>query len=135
MRANGKSGRRTKLPRSVIVRAPGLLPMQYKPSELADDIGLPVSTLRDWLAAGAPHSRDEHNHMWVNGIEFAAWVEAERSTKPRGRRLADNEGYCLRCRRPVAVDNWTNTVPFGKLVRRSGVCSHCGGTVNRGGVA
>jgi hypothetical protein len=37
------------LPHTVIVRAPGLLPMLYRPAELADDLEIPESTLRDWL--------------------------------------------------------------------------------------
>ena len=51
------------IPRAVIVRAPGLLPMLYSVSELAGELNIPDRTLRDWLAAGAHHERDSQNHI------------------------------------------------------------------------
>lgn len=50
-----------KLPHSVIVKSPGLLPMFYQVSELAEAIGAVERTLRDWLVLGAPHLRDEEH--------------------------------------------------------------------------
>lgn len=45
---------RIKLPHQVIVKAPGLLPMLYTVRGLAEELGMPERTLRDWLVRGAP---------------------------------------------------------------------------------
>lgn len=65
---------RIKLPHSVIVRSPGLLPVLYTVRELAEEIVIPERTLRDWLIHGAPHTRDRLNHIWIDGQAFAGWV-------------------------------------------------------------
>ena len=70
-----------KFPHQVIVRAPGLLPMLYKVRELADDLGIPERTLRDWLKNGAPHHRDTRKNIWVNGEVFSAWVNTSRESR------------------------------------------------------
>jgi hypothetical protein len=62
-----KSLPRVHLTHSVIVKAPGLLPMLYLPSELAGELGMPVRTLYDWLNAGAPHTRDAQGNLWIEG--------------------------------------------------------------------
>jgi hypothetical protein len=121
------------LPHCAIVRAPGLLPMQYKPSELAAALGIPDRTLRDWLTTGAPHQRDEHNHIWINGREFAAWVEQCRQLKKNKVKLHADDAFCLHCNRPVHMDNphivrQTNT--FRLL---SAACPICGTSIYRGG--
>jgi hypothetical protein len=46
--------KRISLPHSVIVKAPGILPMLYTVSELAQELRTPERALQDWLAAGAP---------------------------------------------------------------------------------
>ena len=121
-----------KLPHHVIVRSPGLLPMLYKVSELANELGIPDRTLRDWLNTGAPHQRDRRGHLWVNGQEFAQWVEKQRIKKSPDK-LADNEAYCLRCRQPVVLID-PKFIPIrGKLINIKGYCPQCGNVINRGG--
>jgi hypothetical protein len=66
---------RIRLTHSVIVKAPGLLPMFYQPAELAGELGMPVRTLYDWLKAGAPHTKDAQGNLWINGQEFAGWLK------------------------------------------------------------
>jgi hypothetical protein len=51
-----------KFPHLVIVRAPSLLAMNYKIQEIVEELGVPNSTLRDWLNKGAPHHRDRRGH-------------------------------------------------------------------------
>ncbi len=53
-----KSPKPIKIPRLAIVRAPGLLSMLYTPSELGKELGIPVSTIRDWIARDVPHERE-----------------------------------------------------------------------------
>jgi excisionase family DNA binding protein len=61
------------IPHSVIVRAPGLLPMLYKVRELAQELETSRRTIRRWARRGMPHERDGRNHIWINGEEFAQW--------------------------------------------------------------
>jgi hypothetical protein len=129
---NNGAHQRVKLPHNVIVKAPGLLPMMYKVSEIAIDLDAPERTLRDWLDAGAPHERDEQQHIWVNGTLFAAWVVAQQKPK-RDQKMDDGHAYCLRCNAVVPLVN-PITVPMqGKLIMIKGVCATCGCTINRGG--
>ncbi len=119
-----------KLPHLVIVRAPGLLPMLYRPAELARDLEIPESTLRDWLGLGLPHQRDERGHIWINGREFAAWVKASRRS-PSSRKMAEDEAYCFRCQHPVKMVKPSVTYR-GKQVLLSSTCPSCGSAINRG---
>jgi len=124
---------RIKIPHAVIVRAPGLLPMLYKPSELADDLGIPERTLRDWLAKfGAPHQRDDSGHVWVNGIEFAAWVQQMRQPKKQAS-LLPNQAYCFRCKQPVEMLNPQPASKTGKVKLMAATCPQCSGRIYRGG--
>ena len=120
-----------KLPHSVIVKAPGLLPMLYTVRELAEELNIPERTLRDWLLHGAPHTRDRLGHIWVNGQAFAAWVASQRK-KAFGFRLKPGEGYCMFCNRIVMVLQPTRRPSIGRLVYIQGFCPHCNGKVSRG---
>ncbi len=119
-----------KFPHTVIVRAPGLLPMLYKVSELAEELGISPRTIRDWRHRGMPHHRDRRGYVWINGRDFADWIEKVRRPA-RGPRLGADEGYCMRCNRPVElVDPVLHTGGVSTLLQ--GRCPHCGATVNRG---
>lgn len=120
------------VPHHVRIKAPGLLPMLYKVSEIADELQIPERTLRDWLERGAPTLRDESGHLWVNGTLFAEWVRGERQQK-RAVRLDDNQAYCLRCKTVVALGA-VQVIPVkGKLINIKGSCPNCGCVINRGG--
>jgi len=106
--------------------------MLYKISELAEDLKIPDRTLRDWLAKfGAPYQRDPNGHIWVNGVEFAAWVNAMSQQKKKNT-LQPGQAYCLRCKKPVALVNpeLVEATDGPKLLRA--VCPQCGGKVFRG---
>lgn len=124
-----------KLPRSVILQAPALLPMLYTVSEISNLLGIPDRTLRDWLAFhGVPHTRDQKNHLWINGVLFAGWVNDLRKKKPKTKaELAANEAYCLRCNQPVKLIKPVIRPMKGKLILIQGPCPDCGTTINRGG--
>ena len=123
---------RIKLPHSAIVKSPGLLPMLYTVRELSESIGVVERTLRDWLAAGAPHFYDRKGHIWIEGREFADWIANLRKPK-RERRLTDHEAYCVRCKQVVEMVNPTITVVRGQLLLHKGKCPNCHCTINRGG--
>jgi hypothetical protein len=123
---------RMNLPHTAIVKSPGLLPMLYKVSEIAEELHVNERTLRDWLTSGAPHQRDERNNLWVNGRLFAEWVQAQRKPK-KPAHLADNQAYCLRCKAVVELTN-PEIIPIkGKLINIKGSCPQCGCVINRGG--
>jgi hypothetical protein len=123
--------RTIRLSHAVIVRAPGLLPMWYTPGELAQDLGISVRAIRDWQRFGLPYRRDERGHLWIDGRQFAAWVKAVCQPRP-GRRLNQNEAYCLHCRGPVKLINPTRQ-RHGNQVTLRGECPQCGNAIFRGG--
>jgi hypothetical protein len=121
---------RPRLTHHVIVKAPGLLPMLYRPSELSEEFGVDVSTIRDWVQAGLVHSRDEAGHIWINGRDMACWVEVQRKQAIRPP-LADDQAFCLRCRKAVQVVE-PKSARRGRQRVWQGRCAECGAVVNRG---
>jgi hypothetical protein len=120
-----------KIPHIAIVRAPGLLPMLYKVSELALELDIPERTLRDWLASGAPHERDERSHIWINGELFAGWIIEQRAYK-QSIKLKEGEAYCFGCNAAVSISNQEKVPIQGKLVHLRGICPQCGKKIQRG---
>jgi len=103
--------------------------MLYRPSELAEELGVCVDTVRrGWLRAGAPHERDEDGGVWLMGTEIAAWLEAI-GDRPKVV-LAPGEAYCLHCRAGVAMSE-EGREPVGAAVLVRGRCARCGGRVAR----
>ena len=120
----------------VITKAPGLLPMKYKLGEIATKLDVNPRTLSDWTNHGMPHEHDSRGHIWIIGTDFAEWVEQSRKMKKKASgdvKLADNEAYCLKCRKAVVLENPTTTQAQGKLIYIKGICPTCGNTINRGG--
>ncbi|MFA5873142.1 MAG: DUF5679 domain-containing protein [Anaerolineales bacterium] len=120
------------LPHCVIVRVSGLLPMLYKPAEIAEELGIPARTLYDWLKVGAPHQRDRSEHIWINGVQFFEWVNQNRKKKEKKRKLASDEAYCLRCKTAMHLINPVRQHVKGRLYLIKGICPQCGITINRG---
>jgi hypothetical protein len=125
------SNPRKKFTHSVIVKSPGLLPMLYTVRELAEELGIPDRTLRDWMVQGAPHMRDQLGHIWVNGQEFANWVAGQRKKIP-SYKLKPGEGYCMSCNQVVKMLKPISRPSLGRLVYIQGVCPNCDGKVSRG---
>lgn len=124
----GKSSRRINLSHYVIVKSPGLLPMNYKVSELAEELKINSRTLRDWLEYGAPHTRDQDNHIWINGVEFSEWVVKVKKKKT-ALKMSENQGRCFKCRKIVEIVNPKLSDVTGVVVCISGECSNCGSKV------
>jgi len=122
---------RTKLPHNVIIKAPGLLPMLYTPREICEELGIAESTLRDWLQIDLPHQRDNRNRIWINGEEFARWVNNQRKPKATNR-LNEDEAYCLRCNQVSKLLSPQIQPIKGNLVLIKGTCANCGAVINRG---
>lgn len=120
-----------KITQAIIVKAPGLLPMLYSPPELEGELGVPARTLRDWLKWGLPHQRDETGHIWINGQDFAAWVNAIRTAPKRTVPLKDGQAFCVGCRAAVIVLE-PQRRRNGNRILLSGKCPTCGRTIHRG---
>ena len=123
-------GSRARIPHTVLVRAPGLLPMMYRTRELAEVLDVTPQLIVRWTRLGAPYVRDRRGHIWIMGREFAGWLVDQRTPKSPGL-LARHEGYCLRCRRPVEIQDPTSREQ-GHLTLITGTCPICGTQVNRG---
>ena len=122
---------RTKLPHNVIIKAPGLLPMLYTPREICEELDIAESTLRDWLQIDVPHQRDNRNRIWINGEEFARWVNNQRKPKATNK-LNEDEAYCLRCNQVSKLLSPQIQPIKGNLVLIKGNCANCGAVINRG---
>jgi len=131
--SNQKIQSKVKIHHYAIVRAPGLLPMKYKLSEISKELDIPQRTLHDWLRMGVPHERDERNHIWINGQEFAKWINSNRKRRSSNQKLKANEGYCFRCNRVVNLVSPIIMPARGKLIFINGYCPFCKGKIVRGG--
>ena len=122
---------RTKLPHNVIIKAPGLLPMLYTPREICEELDIAESTLRDWLQIDVPHQRDNRNRIWINGEEFARWVNNQRKPKVTNK-LNEDEAHCLRCNQVSKLLSPQIQPIKGNLVLIKVTCANCGAVINRG---
>lgn len=76
--------------------------MLYTLPELVAELGVPFNTLLNWLDIGAPHIRNNRGHIYIHGLEFAAWIKEKKNQAKPGRLSAD-EGYCMRCNQAVPL--------------------------------
>ncbi len=116
-----------------IIKFGRLLNMMYKPSEIAEEIGVSQDTVyRSYLPAGLPHERDADGNVWIHGPAFVSWAKqtiAQRKSKRAG--LPDGHAWCMKCNRPVVLIN-----PKVRTVNRyleilRAPCPYCGKIVNR----
>jgi len=106
-------------------RLKGLFDMMYRPSELAEEIGVSQNQVyRVYVADGCPHQRDEHNHIWINGADFSEWYK-ERYKKPK---LKEGEAWCVSCKKPVEMIYRIRKEKDG-LVFLKDKCQECGNKI------
>ena len=116
-----------------IVKLGRLLDMLYKPSEIAEEIGVVTDTVcRSYLPAGAPHTRDEQGNIWIHGPAFIAWAK-ETISKKRSQRagLPDGHAWCMKCNQAVPIGAPRVRVVNRYLELMQGTCPTCGKKVNR----
>lgn len=110
-----------------------LLWMEYKPSEIAEEIGISTDTLyKSYIPAGCPHRRDNHSQIWIVGSEFAEWARLtfSKTKKPRAM-MGPNQAYCMKCRKAVDISEVKSNERKKHLEFLSGVCPICGSAVYR----
>lgn len=125
------TARKPAFPHLVIVKAPALLPMLYRPPELEVELGVPARTIRRWLLAGLPHERDAAGGIWINGQALAAWVATRRQDARHRAPLQPGQAFCLGCRKAVTLAA-PRRRQQGRRVLLSGACPACGRKINRG---
>ena len=122
--------RRPRLSHRQALKLAGLLPMEYRPTELARQIGCHRSTIYEcYVPNGAPHRRDEHGHLWIVGTEFAAWARAtiQRRKLPMGK----GQGFCMRCKAVVDMQGPLTETEVKSAILVHGTCPQCFGDVVR----
>ena len=104
-----------------------LMDMMYKPSELANEIGITVNQVyRVYLTMGCPHEMDSLNHYWINGKSFVEWYEKTYQKLT----LKDGEAYCKTCNKAVLMVN-SETKQTGDTVYQLGYCPVCNRKISR----
>ena len=92
-----------KLSRALMRRSMRLMDMEYKPSEIAEELGATKIQVIRLITAGAPARKDAKGHFWVHGERFAEWLEKAAPKKPKDKTIfADDECWCLQCKRVVS---------------------------------
>ncbi|MAT45375.1 MAG: hypothetical protein CL609_23850 [Anaerolineaceae bacterium] len=125
--------RKPLLKREQIIKLQRLLDMMYKPSEIADEIGVNVYTIwRSYLPAGAPHDRDKSGNIWIHGPSFREWALTQAGLRKRKKHeLQPDEAWCMKCNKPVKINNGKER-PINKHTGLlQGKCALCGAKVNR----
>jgi len=116
-----------------IVKLGRILDMLYKPSEIAEEIGVTHDTVcRSYLPAGLPHTRDARGDIWIHGPAFVAWARDTISRRQAKRApLPDGQGWCITCHRPVEMVS-PRIHPVNRYLELlQSACPFCGRTVNR----
>ena len=99
-----------------------LLNMLYKPSELAQEVGININQIyRVYVPCGCPAKRDERNRIWINGEAFCKWYSRVYSKII----LAKNEAFCLTCKTGVPIVNPVRNKKGG-LTYDVCQCPNCG---------
>lgn len=118
--------------RKHLIKLARLLDMQYKPSEIAKEIGVTTETVyRSYLPGGCPFTRDKKNNdIWIHGTSFAAWVESVKERRHVGH-LEDGEAWCFNCKSAVQMLKPKKRHEGRYTAIYQGRCAVCGAVVNR----
>lgn len=116
-----------------IVKLRRILDMLYKPSEIAEEIGVTTDTVvRSYLPAGLPHTRDAKNRVWIHGPMFVSWAKATIAQRKSKRvPLPEDHAWCLKCNKSVALKNPTVRPVNRYLELMQARCPFCHCVINR----
>ena len=108
-------------------RLQNLFDMMYRPSEIAEEIGITKRQFyRVYIPLGLPVERDSRNHVWINGMVFKDWIlEYYKKVK-----LKENEAFCLTCKKPVEIIDPVNEA-INKLYFLTCTCGTCGRKISK----
>lgn len=125
-----------KIARGNVMRLQRLMHMKYKPSELAEEMGVSVDTIRrSYIPAGAPCEVDAQGNIWIVGDLFAKWVVDHAKTnrcKPAKSKMEPGQAYCVGCNKIVTLLKPKVEKPNARGVANlTGRCPVCNKKVNR----
>lgn len=121
-----------RIARAQLIKLVRLLDMKYRPSEIADELGITAETVtRSYLPAGAPFERDKANNIWIHGLTFAAWVRSVTERRKEMGRLEDGQGFCFKCMKAVEMIRPRRKHQGRYTSIWQGKCPVCAGKVNR----
>ena len=123
-----------RLKRAQVYKVKFLLDMMYKPSEIAEELGVSVDTIyRSYLPAGAPNQIDGKGRVWIFGPAFAAWAQEyllKKSPKAKAA-MTEAEAWCVKCNQVITIVNPRKRDVKKRVARQTGHCPICGKVVNR----
>jgi len=126
----GNAQRKPRISHAQRVKLAGLLPMEYRPTELAREIGCHRSTIYEsYVPNGCPHRRDANGHLWIVGTEFAAWARA--TIQRRKLQMGTGQAFCMRCKRVVEMRGPIVETEAKSAILKHGRCPQCFGDVCR----
>ena len=109
-----------------------LLDMEYKPSEIADELGINVKTIyRSYIPLGLPVRHAVDGSIWIHGTTYREWAltilttDSEKPKPPMG----ESEFYCTKCRNRVQAVEISQVID--KRTRAIGTCPICGTSVTK----
>lgn len=118
-----------------VIKTARLLNMLYKPSEIAEELGVTTDTvLRSYIPAGLPCTKDDTRHLWIHGLTCAAWVrDMARQRRANRPKMPPGFGWCMKCNKAVEMPAALVTVrPATRHFEiMQAPCPHCNSTVNR----
>ena len=114
---------RVQLSQTIIVRAAFLLPITYRSTQLATQLGLAKKDcwrVREWARRGMPHHHDTTGHLMIDGVAFARWVAELTRKRPR-RKLPLGHMWCPGCNSPQLPQQAKIEIMSGRRTRTA-VC-------------
>lgn len=127
--------RMPRLTHARVHRLKRLLNMNYKITEIAEELGISTSTIYDtYIPAGMPCSQDDKKHYWVNGRAFLEWAQQFVTTRQRKQKPAmeTNQAFCTRCNAVITISNGRiSQANYNGVARLIGRCPICNSKVSR----
>jgi len=99
-----------------------LLDMEYKPSEIAQELGINRDQIYlVYIPLGCPYRRDGKRYILINGEEFQRWY----LKKYQKAKVKLDETFCKSCRKAVKIVNGVKLKKAGTSYVLSS-CPNCG---------
>jgi hypothetical protein len=94
-----------RLSRALMRRSVRILDMEYKISEIAEELGATNEQILRLVLAGAPARKDARGRYWIHGTTFVHWLRDAGPKKPGDKIIfPENECYCVTCRAMVTFE-------------------------------
>lgn len=102
------------LSRGLIRRSLRLLDMEYKPREIAEELGAKPEQILRLVLAGAPARKDQSGHYWIHGLSFYEFLQkAAPKNRKAKKTFSLNQAWCMTCK---SVVDFTETRRKGYIV-------------------